>query len=334
MKITIFKQMILTAILCCLIPAGILCAQPSSQAGETNYNKETYIYKMAGDHPIGADVYRNPEGNICPAIIWIHGGALIFGSRKSIPPEQLEIYLGAGYTVISIDYRLAPETKLPEIIADLEDAYAWVVQEGPGLFHIDPLRIGVIGHSAGGYLTLMAGFRAKPAPKALVAFYGYGDITGPWYSAPDSFYNQRPKIDRENAYKAVGDSILSFAPSSSPQYNRGEFYLFCRQNGLWPLEVSGHDPHLEPDWFKPYEPLQNVNSSYPPTVFLHGKVDTDVPFWQSVKMAGELKKLGIPYKLVVQPDWPHGFDMRNWGEASVSEAFDTILSFLEKHLKQ
>ena len=307
-------------------------AQGTNTGDQPPYVCETFVYKTVGDHKIRADVYRKPGKEIRPGIIWIHGGALIMGSRKSIADEQLTIYLDAGYTVISIDYRLAPETKLPEIIADLEDAYTWVVSKGPDLFNIDPARMGIIGHSAGGYLTLMAGFRAKPTPRVLVAFYGYGDITGPWYSAPDSFYNLQPKVEKEIAYSAVGDSIVSHSPYQPQKYSRGQFYLYCRQNGLWPLEISGHDPHKEAVWFKPYEPLQNVTGSYPPTVFLHGEMDSDVPFMQSVMMAGQLEKLGIPFQLLTHPDWQHGFDGRSWDEPSVKEAFNKILSFLEEHL--
>jgi acetyl esterase/lipase len=321
------------ALICFHVSGSGLNAQDSPTGGQYPHVCETFVFKTVEDHEIRADVYRNPGQEIRPGIIWIHGGALIFGSRKSMANEQLALYLNAGYTVIAIDYRLAPETKLPEIIEDLEDAYAWVVTEGPGLFKVDPARIGIIGHSAGGYLTLMAGFRAKPAPKALVSFYGYGDITGPWYSAPDSFYNLQPKIKRDLAYKAVGDSIVSFAPYQSPEYSRGQYYLYCRQNGLWPLEVSGHDPHTEPGWFQPFEPLQNVTGAYPPTVFLHGEIDTDVPFWQSVKMAAKLEKLDIPYELMTHPDWQHGFDRRSWDDPSVQKAFRKILSFLEEHLK-
>ena len=297
------------------------------------YTTSTYVYKVVEGHEILADVYRNPGEDIRPGIVWIHGGALIFGSRKNLPEEQLKLYLDAGYTLISIDYRLAPETKLPPIIEDLEDAIAWVTTKGPSLFNIDPERIAVIGHSAGGYLTLMAGLRARPVPKALVSFYGYGDITGSWYSAPDSFYNQRPKVDKDIAIKAVGDSIVSNATASASGNGRGQFYLYCRQNGLWPIQVTGHDPHQDPEWFLPFEPLRNVSDAYPPTVLLHGEKDTDVPFWQSVKMAEELRRHGRPVELVTNREWTHGFDRAGMDDASVRQAFEKILSFLEEHLK-
>jgi acetyl esterase/lipase len=152
------------------------------------WNMHTYSYKTAGNCDIQADVYQIYSRKKQPVILWIHGGALIAGSRSNIDPGQLEKYLAAGYTVISIDYRLAPETKLPLIIEDLKDAFQWVREQGPDLFAVEPDRMAVIGHSAGGYLALMAGFVINPPPKAIVSFYGYGDIVGPWYSQPDPFY--------------------------------------------------------------------------------------------------------------------------------------------------
>jgi acetyl esterase/lipase len=330
---TLSRTILPVILISCFVSGSVLKAQESKIGAQHAYVNETYVYKTVGDHEIRADVYRKSGEEIRPAIIWIHGGALIMGSRKGIAERELTLYIDAGYTVISIDYRLAPETKLPEIISDLEDAHSWVASKGPDLFNIDPARICVIGHSAGGYLTLMAGFRVQPTPKALVSFYGDGHISGPWYSEPDSFYNLQPAIEKDIAYKTVGDSIVSHSPYRPQKYSRGQFYLYCRQNGLWPLEVSGHDPHREPAWFKPYEPLQNISGRYPPTILLHGETDTDVPFRQSAMMAEELEKQGISYELITDPAWGHGFDGRNRNDTSVNEAFEKILSFLEEHLK-
>jgi acetyl esterase/lipase len=257
---------------------------------------------------------------------------LIVGTRNWINTEFLEMLIESGYTVVSIDYRLAPETKLESIIEDLADAYSWVYNEGPALFHIDPDRIAVSGGSAGGYLTLMSGFRARPFPKVLVSFYGYGDITGSWYSKPDPFYNQQEKISREKALEAIGDSTISETPQSYME-KRSQFYLYCRQLGLWPLEVSGHDPHDENGWFFEYEPIKNITGNYPPTVLLHGEKDTDVPFDQSVMMARELKFNGIDYEFIRDPEWGHGFDNAGLKDPSVKNAFDRVLEFLEKYMK-
>lgn len=99
---------------------------------------KTYTYKTFRNCEIYADVYpaQNSSG-LAPTIIWIHGGGLIFGSRKRINPEQSNRYLKIGCNVVSIDYRLAPETKLQSIIEDIKDACKWVRTIGPKLFNGD-----------------------------------------------------------------------------------------------------------------------------------------------------------------------------------------------------
>ena len=126
--------------------------------------------KKVGSLEIKADVFREADDKPRPVVVWIHGGALIMGHREGVSQRLKDAMLEAGYCFVSIDYRLAPETQLPEIIADIEDALAWVHDRGPELFHADAARVGISGGSAGGYLTLTAGFRAKHRPQALVAF--------------------------------------------------------------------------------------------------------------------------------------------------------------------
>ena len=292
-------------------------------------DKQTYVYKIAGDCEIQADVYRILDDAVHPVIIWIHGGALITGHRGGINPEQLDMYLSAGYTVVSIDYRLAPEMKLKAIIQDLQDAFRWVRGRGPELFNVDPDRMAVIGHSAGGYLTLMAGFCVKPRPSALISFYGYGDIAGDWYSRPDPFYCQQPPVSKEEAYEAVGDKPIS---NDSGQSERGHFYLYCRQHGLWPKEVTGHDPDLDPDTFNPFCPVRNVTMEYPPTLLLHGNVDTDVPYEQSVMMADELARVGVDHEFITIPNGGHGFDGTGSKNPVVVNAFERVMTFLKYHV--
>lgn len=292
-------------------------------------DKKTYTFKIVGNCEIQADVYRVPDNVIRPAVIWIHGGALISGHRGGVSSEKQDMYVGAGYTLVSIDYRLAPETKLKAIIEDIQDAYKWVREKGSDLFSIDPDRIAVMGGSAGGYLTLMTGFCVNPRPKALVSFYGYGDIAGHWYSKPDPFYCQQPPVLKEEAYKAVGNQVISGAPG---QHNRGRFYLYCRQNGLWPKEVTGHDPDTEPSAFDPFSPVRNVTPEYPPTLLLHGDMDTDVPYEQSAIMAKELARVGVEHELITIPNGGHGFDGVGTKDPIVAVALERVLAFLEAHI--
>ncbi len=76
----------------------------------------TFTYKTAAGCEIRADVYGGAPGASRPAVMWMHGGALIFGNRKSLTRPFHAGLLQLGYVIVSIDYRLAPETKLPAII--------------------------------------------------------------------------------------------------------------------------------------------------------------------------------------------------------------------------
>lgn len=291
---------------------------------------KTMVYKVVDGLDIRADVYA-PDGQAPgPAILYIHGGALIFGNRHWIQPYQLERYVGAGFTVVSIDYRLAPEAKLPNIIEDVEDAYSWMRRDGAAEFGIDPDRVSLVGYSAGAYLSLVAGYRFAPRPRAVVSFYGYGDLTGPWYSEPSPFYLEtEERVSEEVARAGVGTAPISEGPLLlvSP---RSAFYVHCRQRGMWPLEVAGHKP-TETDWFRPHEPLRNVSSDFPPTLLLHGEMDTDVPFQQSVLMSEEFARHGVTHELVSGRDWNHAFDFKDPGAPEIIKAIDKAADFLVQH---
>lgn len=288
------------------------------------YSKQSYVYKTVQNSRLHADVYRTEGIEQKPGIIWIPGGGMIFGCRTMLPLEQIELYLAAGYVVIAIDYRLAPETKLDGILEDMQEAYHWVHTKGPDLFGIDPDRLAIIGHSAGGYLALMMGFRIYPRPKALISFYGYGDITGEWSNRPSPHYINEPLVSPEIAYGAVGERAL---PNSAKQ--RWFFYLFCRQQGLWLKEITGYDPEA-PDTLMPFCPVRNINQDYPPTLLLHGDQDVDVPFELSEQMALSLKEKQIPHRFIAIEGLGHMFDLKP--QAKVVEAFNAVLTFLKEQV--
>lgn len=306
-----------------------LVATRDARAGEKDAKPTTYTYKTVGDLPIKADVYRLPGDDVRPVIVWIHGGGLITGGRGGPALAQRQRYLDAGHVIVSIDYRLAPETKLPGIIEDVRDAIRWVRTKGPELYKIDPKRVAVIGHSAGGYLTLMAGFAVEPRPQALVAFYGYGDVDGDWYARPHALYRKtRPLFTKEEAYQAIGTKETT----NGGVRGRGNFYTYCRQNGLWPREVVGFDPVTQPREFDRFCPVRNVTKAYPPTLLLHGDNDIDVPHQQSVDMAAELKRAGVVHEFISIKGGGHGFDGKGMEDADVSAAFDKIEKFLKQHV--
>ena len=235
--------------------AALTAAIPQDGHAEPTAPITTVVYKTVGDCQIKADIHGAAPGERKPAVMWIHGGALITGNRQGVDRRFAAELLKRGFVIVSIDYRLAPETKLPGIIEDLQDAWRWLRSEGSKQFGIDPDRIATAGGSAGGYLTLMTGFCLEPRPRALISYYGYGELTTPWYAEPSEFYRKQPLVIRREKRmpsKAVGDTVLS---EQKQGQNRGRFYLYCRQNGIWPREVAGHDPKAESKWYDPYCPL-------------------------------------------------------------------------------
>lgn len=305
--------------------------RPTGEKGQKmEISKTTHTFKQVGELKIAADVYRPGDNSRRPVAVWIHGGALIVGNREGIDPRVKEIVLELGCVLVSIDYRLAPETKLPEIIGDVEDAFRWIRQEGPELFSADADRLVVLGGSAGGYLTLVTGHRVEPRPQGLVALYGYGGLLGDWYTRPSPHpRHQEPKLTRDEAYQQVAGPAVS--DSRDRKGNGGAFYQYCRQQGHWPKAVSGWDPATEAERFVPFLPARNVSPQYPATLLIHGTADTDVPYDESVQMARELKRHDVQHELVTIPDGEHGF---GGGDAAVIDrAYDRIRTFVAERLQ-
>jgi acetyl esterase/lipase len=263
-------------------------------------------------------------------VVWIHGGALIMGSRAGVPRELLDLCRADGYALVSLDYRLAPEVKLPAIIEDVQDAFRWLHDKGPKLLAIDPAKLVVTGGSAGGYLTMMTGICVKPRPQGLVAYWGYGDVDGDWYTKPSEFYRRQPLVGKEEANKAVGGPVLTGTEGAVGK-DRGRFYLYLRQNGLWTKEVTGMDTHTERPKLDPYCPVRNITAEYPPILMIHGSKDNDVPYEQSAAMAAELARHKATHELITVPDAGHG--LAGGDKKRVAEAHERAAAFIRKQLK-
>src|SRR5262245_46314059 len=295
------------------------------------FEKTTVVYKEVGPLGIKADVYHYGDDKVRPVVVSLHGGALIMGHRESFSGPVRNFALTNGYVVVSLDYRLAPETKLPAIIGDIEDAFRWLRREGPKRFHIDPDRIAVTGGSAGGYLTLVTGHRVRPPPRVLLAYFGYGDLIGDWYATPSPHPRHNPrKISAQEAWQQVSGPAVSDARERKG--DGGIFYNFCRQNGQWPKAVSGWDAHAESKKFGPSMTVRNVTAAYPPTGLIHGTADTDVPFEQSQLMAKEFQKHGVAFQFHEIAGAEHGLAGGNRDEIETAQrkAFEFVKLRLER----
>ena len=77
--------------------------------------KNTVVYKEDERFALQVDFFGTMKEH-SPAVIYIHGGGLLWGTREEIQEEMVQFYLNNGFSLFSIDYRLAPETKLPDIL--------------------------------------------------------------------------------------------------------------------------------------------------------------------------------------------------------------------------
>lgn len=111
--------------------------------------------------PMAVRIYR-PKDALRSALVYFHGGGWVLGSLESADASCRVLANRSRCVVISIDYRLAPETKFP---GPVEDAYAAVLwassADQAGELRIDPTKIAVGGASAGGNLAAAAALVAR-----------------------------------------------------------------------------------------------------------------------------------------------------------------------------
>jgi acetyl esterase len=122
------------------------------------------------DGMLPARIYR-PSGAIPkgPVVVFFHGGGWVIGSIQSHDNTAGRLAAESGCTVISVEYRLAPEHKFP---APLEDAYAataWVAEHADEL-GVDATRLAVAGDSAGGNLAAAVALLARDREGPAIAY--------------------------------------------------------------------------------------------------------------------------------------------------------------------
>jgi acetyl esterase len=100
-----------------------------------------------------------------PILVWCHGGGMVVGDLDAADGTARHLTAAADCVTVSVDYRLAPETKFPGACEDCYAATMWAAQNAASL-NGDPARMAVGGDSAGGNLAAvvaqMARDRGKP----------------------------------------------------------------------------------------------------------------------------------------------------------------------------
>lgn len=100
------------------------------------------------------DVYLPRSAQRAPAILLIHGGSWTYGSKDhpGLIPDKADYWLPKGYALISIDYRMLPDTPPLEQAKDVARALAAAQRQAAG-WGVDRNRFALMGHSAGAHLA-------------------------------------------------------------------------------------------------------------------------------------------------------------------------------------
>jgi acetyl esterase len=140
-----------------------------------------------GGATVPARVYRPTAAReAAPAIAFFHGGGWVLGDVEGYDPLAAEIAHLSGLTVVSVDYRLAPEHRFPAAVDDCLAAARWTAT-GPGEFGHPVSGLVLMGDSAGGALAAVVAREllsaGSPVPVlAQCLIYPVTDISRPYPS--------------------------------------------------------------------------------------------------------------------------------------------------------
>ncbi|MCX4545835.1 alpha/beta hydrolase [Streptomyces sp. NBC_01565] len=134
--------------------AELAAAKPTPDIVDMEVEDRT----VPGDPDVPVRIYR-PRG-ARGAVVWLHGGGYVMGDLDTEHPWAARLAQDAGVVVVSVGYRLAPEHRYPAALDDAYAALTWTAGHAAEL-GVDPERIAVGGHSAGGGLAAAVTLRAR-----------------------------------------------------------------------------------------------------------------------------------------------------------------------------
>jgi acetyl esterase/lipase len=252
--------------------------------------RDAVVAEPEGFRPLTLDLFRPAAAtDACPLVIWIHGGAWLFGTNKRESPELAPARIGdrilaAGYALARVTYRLSGEAVFPAQLHDVKAAVRWL-RHHAGVLGLDPDRFAVWGESAGGHLA------------ALLALTGGAPALAGTEGIPD-------------ASDAVQAGVLWYAPTnllSMNAQNHEQSPLDHNAPESPESRLIGGPVQLLPAEAATASPVTYATAAAPPLLLVHGDDDRVVPDGQTRELHLLLESLGAPVELEIVPGADHCF---------------------------
>jgi acetyl esterase/lipase len=175
--------------------------------------------ERVGAGGVPAEWIRAPGAQADRVMLYFHGGGYVVGSMRTHRTMLSHISRASGFSVLGLDYRLAPENPFPAPVEDALAAYRWLLHRG-----IEPGNIVLGGDSAGGGLVVSAlvaiRYAGEPMPAAGVCISPWVDMEATGESFTTNAHVD-PSVSRErilNIAKVYLAGKNPRAPLASPLY--------------------------------------------------------------------------------------------------------------------
>ena len=201
-----------------------------------------------GDVPIR--IYSQATEAVLPVVVYFHGGGWTIGDLDSYDQVCRKLAIASGLTVVSVDYRLAPEHRFPSAVEDCDAVTKWVAEHGAEL-GVDGSRLAVAGDSAGGNLAAVTSILARDRGAPTIAFQL---LIYPVIDGTMSFPSY--KENAEGYLMSADDMAWFYEQYAEPDVDRKDPLL----SPLYAPDLSGLPPALVIT--AEYDPLRDEGEAY------------------------------------------------------------------------
>ncbi len=270
----------------------LLAAAAVAQDTKLYTRKNDVVYGRKHGTALTMDVFAPRGERNGSAVIYVASGGW-FSAKAIIRPGHFEGLLRRGHTVFAVLHGSQPKYNIPEIIPDIHRAVRYVRYRHRD-FGIDPRRVGILGGSAGGHLSLMLGTA--------------GDDGRP--QAHDPVEREPSRVQAVAALFPPTDFLnwgkLDFSVAQAPAIDglRAPFE-FRELDPKTRTYVRVTDPDAIHTQLAAISPITHVTKDDAPTLLLHGTRDPLVPLQQSEVMFAKLEKAGVDAELIVREGKGH-----------------------------